>query len=288
MGDYIYRSYNDLWNDIGRWSATLPPLSAVAGVPRSGLIPAAMLAMQRHIPCLPLDVVLAGGTESMRPSCSRQLVKQEGPILVLDDTCWQGRTAAEVRSKMPAGVLYGAVYCSEKGRSAVDVAGYHLPTAKHTFAWNLMRDIHTTDTFCDMDGVICEDWGQPDDGVYLAAYEAWLRNVPPKYLPTKPILGVVTARLDKYRAVTEEWLNRHGVQYKYLHMGPYKTTAERAAKQGFEHRKAHVFLGGREKAGLFVESEQRQAKYIAEKTGKSVIWLDGQVGFNCNTPKALF
>lgn len=271
-----YRTYDQLSADIASWEPHLPPFSAVAGIPRSGVAPAAMLAMIRHVPLVSLDSVLSGDP-IYRPSVSRALNTVSGPILVLDDTCNLGRTKREVRQKLAGrDVILGAVYASDKAvqDGVVDVAGYRIATPYHTFAWNLFRDSITSTMLTDMDGVVCQDWHRPaSDGPYLAEYEEWLHTVTPLAPITQPLHGIVTARLERYRPQTAAWLARHGIQYKHLVMHP-DTSGRRDAVQ----HKATAYKRLAMRTAGFVESCPLQSAAIAKATGFPVLcYATGQL-----------
>lgn len=264
-----YRTYDQLHADIQRWEPHLPLFSAVAGIPRSGVAPAAMLAMLRHVPLVTLDSVLSGET-IYRPSVSRSLNTVSGPILVLDDTCNLGRTKREVRQKLAGrDVILGAVYASDKAikERAVDVAGYRIATPYHTFAWNLFRDSVTSTLLTDMDGVLCEDWhGGPMNERTRPAYERWLETVQPLAPVTQPLHGIVTARMERNRPQTVAWLERHGIRFKHLIMHP--DTATRWDSVG---HKAAAYRRLAMKTSGFVESCPIQSAAIAKATGFPVL-----------------
>jgi hypothetical protein len=56
-----YRSFSDLQARVAEWAIALPDeVDLVVGVPRSGLLPATLLALHRHLPMADLDGFLAG------------------------------------------------------------------------------------------------------------------------------------------------------------------------------------------------------------------------------------
>ena len=278
---FIYKSYADLARDLRHWADTLPPFSAVCGVPRSGIACANFLAQHWNIPQVPIEHLLEG-TPSFRPSCSRRIHLTDGPVLLIDDTCWAGRTMREIRARLKRRkqVKFGAVYVSDSSRQLVDHCGYVLPHVHHGFQWNLLANSHCGSACVDMDGVLCHDWGRPDNGGWLSEYERFLREARPFLRPTLPLYAIVTSRLKKYEPQTVDWLRRHGIRFRRLIMSPYRSPRERAQNQGFADWKAAVyaklFSSAPEGAGprFFLESHCNQAERIAALTGLVTISYD--------------
>lgn len=281
---FLYRTYSQLHADLVDWSGRLPSVSAVSGVPRSGVIVAAMLAQILHCPLLPIEA-LVDRRPTYRPRVSRQLAPLEGPILLVDDTCSRGRTRREVQQALGPrpDILYGAVYATPHAIGSFRdlVWGFVLPTRWHTFEWNLLKDGVARTLAVDMDGILCHDWtGGPSE--VDGRYEAWLREVTPLRLPTAPIGAIVTNRLERWRPQTEAWLARHGVRYGQLRMHP--GTAEERSRDWMIH-KIRTFRELRNVVSGFVESEYRQAEKIAQATGWSVLHMASGTMWNGLLPR---
>ena len=94
--------------------------------------------------------------------------------------------------------------------------------------------------------------------------------------------ALITSRLEKYRPETEDWLSKHGVQYKSLIMMPYATKAERLA--GIPHGlwKAERYREIMDECALFVESDERQARQIAGATGARVLSIESMQMLDLN------
>jgi orotate phosphoribosyltransferase len=147
--------------------ARLPPeIDAVAAVPRSGLLPAGVIATHLHIP---LWSVAAGryvplGTGMRMDTAAGSRPRAEGPprcIAIIDDTAWSGtaieRAARAVHEAVPAARLVRGVpfahpqalrhldYC------AATYGGYHF------LEWNLFNCGHTPFIATDLDGILCRD-----------------------------------------------------------------------------------------------------------------------------------
>jgi orotate phosphoribosyltransferase len=119
----------------------------------------------------------------------------------------------------------------------------------------------------DLDGVLCRNPTptENDDG---PRYREFLSTVEPLVAPSKPIGWIVTARLEKYRAETEAWLDAHGIEYGELIMLdlPDKETRQRLGT----HAEFKAGVYGDLDAVLFVESDHSQAMEIARLTDRPV------------------
>jgi uncharacterized HAD superfamily protein len=123
----------------------------------------------------------------------------------------------------------------------------------------------------DIDGVLCLDptEAENDDG---PAYEKFLSEALPLFGPTRKIGWLVTSRLEKYRALTEAWLAKHGIQYDKLIMLDLPSKAERQRLGVHGSFKADFYR--KSDAILFIESEHQQALKIAELSGKPVLCVE--------------
>jgi uncharacterized HAD superfamily protein len=284
----LYRSYSDLHNDLTHWSKKLPPVSAICGVPRSGVIVASQLAQILHKPLVPMEYLCNPGLKVFRAKASRRLNVSEKPlpVLLLDDTCSSGITRVEVEaylakhSKVPH--IYGCVYARPNAvkRFPGLLHGYALPERYHTFQWNLLMSPGITETLAvDMDGILCYDWvggANEEDG----RYEQWILNAPPLRLPVQPVKAIFTNRLEKWRPQTIEWLKKNGVRYTHLEM--YPGTREERSRNWSAH-KIRMFRKHRMAVSGFIESDYRQAAEIAKATGFSTIHMESGTAWNCKS-----
>ena len=91
----------------------------------------------------------------------------------------------------------------------------------------------------------------------------------PKRIPTFPLNGIVTNRLERHRPQTEAWLAKHGIEYGKLIMSPYATFAERDRANDSARRKANAYAAD-PTLRLFIESDDQQAIQIAKFSGRPV------------------
>jgi hypothetical protein len=263
----------DLARDTLALIPALPPdLDAIVGIARSGVIPAGLLAAHLHLPLFSiaqssrevLDLGHGGRLDAGRGKPLRR-------VLLVDDTVAHGRAMARcapaVRSRFaPARLLRAAVYVHPENRRAVDLAGRLYPMP-HFLEWNLWNAGHGEWMACDFDGILCEDIAPRDDDDG-PRYAALLAGIRPKYLPRRrPVRLIVTGRLEKWRALTEEWLRRWGIRWQELLMHPGELGAR--TFDSIVRLKADAYAASR--CATFVESDPGQARRIAELSGRPVV-----------------
>jgi len=257
-------------SDLTRMTIELIPRivnpKAIIGIPRSGLIPASIISTLTHSPLYTIDQK----TLSIQSVGSGTRFNElDGEIIYLvDDSSYSGRTIAKtkeaVKEKFSCEIKTVTIFSSEISFDKIDI--YHSCYDKHYFDWN----IYNTHAKCafDLDGVLCRDFTQneDDDGpVYADVMQNMIvSNIQPKRYP----VTIVTARLEKYRRITEKWLLSNGFRINQLHMGPWNNKSERD-RVDIGLWKSSIVKGLEEK--IFVESDSDIAKTIKENTKKTVI-----------------
>lgn len=271
-----FRSVRDLNEAVVRGLHRLPgDLDLVVGVPRSGMLAANVIALHLNLPLADLDGYLAGrvmacGKRGRGAGAGRH-------ALVVDDSVLSGATMREARRRLeqagrPGRVTTAAVYVAPESRCAVQHC-FEVLAGPRVFEWNLMHGGMIGRSCVDIDGVLCVDptARQNDDG---PRYRRFLLDATPLLLPTAPVGELVTCRLEKYRALTEQWLDRHGVQRGGLTMMDLPDKATRLASGSHARFKADAYR--RSDALLFVESSERQAIEIAKLSGRPVLSMESR------------
>lgn len=254
------------------WKIDRSKFDVVVGIPRSGMIPASIIATYLQMPLATLEGYIAGIVHgrSGRPTEARER------ILLVDDTSNKGGAMARA-VKLLNGKARHITRCAVFGP-------YQVPIPKHIidvwfedchgprgFAWNLWKHARLRRWAFDFDGVFCRDptREENDDG---PRYRRFLLNAEPLFLPTREIGHIITCRLEKYRPECEDWLARHGIQHSGLHMMQYETKAERMEHGGRGQWKAERLI--ETGADMMIESCPKQAKIIHRETGLPV-WCIG-------------
>ena len=277
-----YRSVDDLNRCLLENLHRVPrDVDVVAGIPRSGLLPANLLALYLNRPLTDLAGLLEGRLIEFgkyRAPASRIADPRDARrILLVDDSVSTGRQLERALEALRDAGLASrvttlSVYVTSSALSGVDIA-CEVCEQPRFFEWNLMQHDRMPEFAVDLDGVLCCDPTdiQNDDG---PAYAAFLSSAEPRFLPTRPIGSIVTCRLEKYRAATEAWLREHGISYRELVMMDLPDRQAREASGSHAAFKATAYA--RSDACLFVESSWAQAQDIARISGKPVISLERQ------------
>jgi uncharacterized HAD superfamily protein len=244
----------------------------IVGIPRSGMLPANLLALYLNKPYTDIDSFVEGRIykSGSRGQCFNQ--EKTRNILIIDDLVASGKALAKAKEKIKDiapryNILYGTVYISAGNAHLVDFYCEKHYHGSLVFQWNLfLYPSLLKDSCFDIDGVMCVPPPIDDDG---SLYIDYLINATPLYLPEGKIHTVVTCRLEKYRDVTEQWLKKWNIQYEQLIMLdlPHKEARAQWGKYGIY--KGTIYKE-RENCVLFVESSLQEAVDINRISKKPV------------------
>lgn len=243
-------------------------IDVVVGVPRTGMIVASLLATKLGLPLgyWNQDSGVWELVGNGRREIDNDFVKDKARILVIDDSVNTSWSMSGLRSGYKWKET-AAVYVNPLFSDCVDIVGKVWPMP-HFFEWHFFGSDLVKQCAFDMDGIICEDCPPEcdDDG---DKYIKWMETVEPKWLPRPCVVpAIITSRLQKYRDLTTEWLEKHGVKYDELYMGPWDKLADRNVDRVVEHK-----AGGFVSCGckIFIESCKHQAQAIHNQTQRTVI-----------------
>lgn len=272
----IKNLYEDVWSNLHR----IPDdIDLVVGIPRSGMLPATIIALARNVPLADLEGFVEGrllSTGHTRRDTDLEPTRRFRHVLVVDDSCRTGESLREARAKLagmanPPRFTFVVGYGPVTPAPEVDIALATVPEPR-VFEWNVMHHPLVSRSCFDIDGVLCVDplEHQNDDG---PAYLEFLKRAVPLHRPRRQIAMLVTSRLEKYRAETEDWLARNGVNYGELRMLDVPDAETRRRLRLHGSFKAQVYRES--DCALFIESELHQARDIARLSGKPVLSLQG-------------
>lgn len=270
-----YKSYSDLSHDI---KGKLPLLKEedfdlVVGIPRSGMIPAYMIAFNLNINCISVeaflknDMIKHGITRS--PNKIINQAWEAKKILLVDDSIKSGNSLANVMERIPekmrSRITTMAIYAGLSGSKKVDLFVEYLPWPR-MFEWNILY--HTAlPYYCfGIDGILCEEVDKESE-INDEVYRLNLLKAKPLVLPNTKINSIVTNRLEKYRTETESWLAKYNVKYDQLVMLNRNSPTQDPIENGIKHKAAYY---KKSDTILFVEKDPYQAQKISKLTLKPV------------------
>lgn len=257
----------------------------VVGLPRSGLVPATLMALHLNLPLVTLADLAAGRLDQRDTSrwsrahhrLARAAADAQLSVLVVDDSINTGAAIRRFRATHAEAIGSGrfrftfiAVYKSEHDAPDADLTFETVPGPR-VFEWNLMHHSMSDGYLCDLDGVMCPD-GPPENTNDGGLYETYILNAPLKLRPSFKLGAIVTSRLEKWRGQTMEWLAKHDIHYGEMIMINLPNAETRRQLQIHGRYKADVYaaMGGR----LFVESDHGQAHQINQIAGRPVFCTD--------------
>ncbi|MCT4578123.1 phosphoribosyltransferase [Donghicola sp.] len=257
-------------------------IDLVVGIPRSGMLPATMLATQLNLPLTDLDGLVSGkvfgyGATKDAPDVDKAMSEQR-TVLVIDDTVGSGRAFKKARVALE-GVSGNIVFCSVYSQVAkhpdVDVV-LETNSLSPVCQWNMMHHAVLQNACVDIDGVLCcnPEAHEDDDG---KAYRKFLQTAEKLHATSGEIAWLVTSRHEKYRAETEAWMRDNGVRYGKLIMT--QTDEEKANSPAFKAR-IYVETG----ADLFIESEAYDAAEIQKISQRPVLCVATQSMIHDGSP----
>lgn len=264
--------------DVKLLSRMLPEDTCrIIGVSRSGLCAASMVAMLLH---LPMSIVrqsmgdLIDGGNGWRLTGN---VPDTGTVVVIDDTCMTGNSFRHVipivKSKY-SNVKSCAVYVNPLAKKKPDIWVQDLPWP-HFLEWNLFNSVLSSSCGTDFDGILCRDCTREEDDDGLR-YINFIRTAELMYpMRRVQIPLIVTARIEKYRKETEEWLARKRISVKKLVMAPQNTLRDRQRMNIAEFKARHFvqFTASSRvlKPAFFIESDPQQAQEISKMSNGLVV-----------------
>ncbi len=265
----------DLWQAILSNRRKLPrDIDLVVGIPRSGMLPATMIATQLNLPVTDLDGLVENrifghGTTKSAPDLSRANASDR-TVLVIDDTVGSGQAFKRARAAL-AGVSGRLVFCAVFAPVArhpdVDIVLEKAGPAP-ICQWNMMHHAVLQAACVDIDGVLCRK-PEPHEDDNGRNYRKFIATAEKLFATSGEIRWLVTSRPERYRAATEEWLSKNGVRYRDLIM---PSTDE--SRHSSTEYKARIYKSL--DAKLFVESEADDAARISELSGRPVLCIATQ------------
>lgn len=268
-----YRNISDLNKIILKRLSILPrDFDLIVGIPRSGMLPANLLALYLNKPYTDINSFLNGHIYKAGARSQFFDMKDFKKILVVDDSIASGAAMEKCRESLKNlstdfSISYCAIYVIPGKEKMVDYLFEIIPLPRY-FQWNILNHSTLEKACFDIDGVLCIDPAedQNDDGV---KYTDFVLNAKPLFIPGSRIGTIVTSRLEKYRKETETWLKANNVKYNELVMLDLPDMEARQKANSHAEHKAKIYKS--KPYVLFVESDLSQAIEINRIAKKPVL-----------------
>ena len=273
-----FKSLNELKVQIRTNLHLFNKYDVVVGIPRSGMLIALIIGLELNKLTIQFQDLLDKNFKNIYSSRMNNLEKINNKIkiLVCDDSINTGNTINKIKNQIQIYGLnneyeinYFSAYATEQSKNNID---FYLEKIEQPriFEWNIFHHDYGKYFLWDFDGVFCNDPSEfeNDDG---ERYLNFIKSATPKIIPTKPIGMIVSARLEKYRAQSIDWLNKYKINFSSLFL--LNSTAELRKKNSL-HKIFKAEIYSRTNSLLFIESDIQQANWIFEKTRKPVYCIE--------------
>lgn len=252
-------------------------IDLVVGIPRSGMLPATMIALFLNTRLTDIDsFVEDGGCFSNGLSRGKYVKNGEiKKVLVVDDSIDTGKSISDAKKKIESrqSGCFEYFFCTpiatKLGANIVDVY-FEIIDGDRVFEWNIFHHSVLSNACVDIDGVLCLDPIEDDDG---EKYRSFIQTALPLFLPTCNINTLISCRLEKYRILTEKWLAKNNISYNKLIMLDFPDKVTRVAWNKHGNYKGEYYKQ-RTDCTLFIESSFHQATIIAEVSNKPVYCVE--------------
>ena len=267
-----YRNISNLNEIILKRISILPrDFDLIVGIPRSGMLPANLIALYLSKPFTDIHSFVNGHIYKAGERGQYIDLTSFKKILIVDDSIASGSAIQKskelIKNVSPDfEISLCAIYVVPGKEKMVDYFFEVVPLPRY-FQWNILHHSTLEKACFDIDGVLCVDPtdDQNDDG---PIYIEFILNAPPLYIPSSKIGTLVTSRLEKYRKETEIWLEKNNVKYSKLVMLDLPNKEARQKANNHAKHKANTYKDI--SYNLFFESSLNQAIEINEITGKPV------------------
>ena len=246
----------------------------VVGIPRSGMLPANLIALYLNKPFTDIDSFIEGRLYSVGDRGHYMSTSNTGKVLIVDDSIMAGYALNKAKLKLEKltkkyDLIFVSIFASSEGAKKVDIF-LEIINGPRIFQWNFFHHKTYIPKACvDIDGVLCQNPPIDDDG---PQYINYISNAKPYFLPSVEIDTLVSCRLEKYRAQTEKWLSDNGIKYKKLILLDFTSKEERIRWGKHGEYKGQVYKDSPNV--LFIESSLSEARDICRVSGKQVFCVE--------------
>ena len=267
-----FRSINDLNKLIQKNLYKFQNIDLIVGVPRSGMLPANLLALYLNKPLTDVDSFLEDKIYSHGYRLENTNYKN---VLIVDDSINSGRELSNTKLKLKDksktfNLISCAIFAKSHNKNLIDIY-LEIVDGSRVFEWNVLQHPILEKSCVDIDGVLCYD-PSPEENDDGEKYHKFLLTAKPKFIPTIKIKTLISCRLEKYRNETMFWLQKHNIKYDNLILLNLPNAVERRKWNKYGEYKGNEYK--KPEYVFFIESSLNEAKKIKEVSNKSVFCIE--------------
>ena len=283
MRNMNYKSASDLntciWNNMHKVPRDV---DIVVGIPRSGMVPASLLALYLNKPLADLDGFLKGHVlsygkrygQTRRLTAGSYFKREKQKIILVDDSVSTGRSLTEAKEKIAkanisAEFLFLVVYADPSVFNKADIV-LEINKKPRAFQWNMFHHRSINEAVLSFEGVLCKDSEEKDFKNIKESTNLHQRLLP-FIVPSTEIGCLVSGLPKETKPNIESWLKYYGVRYRELLMlspGEIQDSVQRARV------KADIIK--ERMLEFYIEDRGNEAQSIAAASGKKIFSLEAQ------------
>jgi hypoxanthine phosphoribosyltransferase len=267
-----FKTYSDLGNDIRKHIGALHALDVdlIVGIPRSGMIPAYMIALGLNLHCTDIDSFVRNAR--LKSGMTRKVSKEletawdARKILLVDDSIYSGKSMKLSRDSIPTSftgeIVELAIYSSIRGRDDIGLYLEFVPPPR-VFEWNLFHHPILARSAISIDREVAmimnrEGGGRKTDAEMDTDFSP---------LSATYVHSLVSTGVEAKREEIEAWLAGRGISYDSLVLLSGKRGSEPSPLEAASEKAGYYKSSNLD---LFIEPEESQALSIFKQTGKPV------------------
>lgn len=239
----------------------------VVGIPRSGMLAASLIALNRNLRLLDIEGFLSRRLPRTGRTASATVAAAEAPVrhvLIVDDSIASGRSMRAVRREVEQRgcderITFLAVYGAKAVHEEVEITLEQVPTPR-LFGWNLLRHNRLMDSCVAIEGVLFRD------------SVGWTETSLLK--PIVQIPHLIGRGREHDRSAIEHELRAHGIDYGRLWLFDDSADDQQPSSESYARFKSSVYT--QSKCCLFVDGDDLAAASVAQLSRRPVLSIGGQ------------
>ncbi|PYZ95082.1 phosphoribosyltransferase [Salipaludibacillus keqinensis] len=271
-----YTSYLDLRNVIKKNLSILQTkkFDLIVGIPRSGMVPAYIIAQYLNIKCCDLHSFIRNTQQELNETSPLQYPHDCQNVLLVDDCISSGGSMANSLEHIPENkrikITTLAIYSSKKSRNDIDIFFEYHP-GPGVSEWHLFHCGIVKKYCINIEGVLCLE-PSDDQKTNNSNYIEYILNAPPLIVPSGKVNCLITNRPEKYRNETHSWLEKQGIEYDNLIMSQEFPEINANFWEEATKYKAHIY--SQSKNELYVSYDKKESQKIHDLTRKPVYCME--------------